>query len=320
MLAIPCAPSAPVERRELSWHGPGLVQAYLVGNRVGEAPVWDARRGCLWWIDVRAQQVLRLEPDDSLVTRWTFPTPLGALALASDGRLAVAMRHALVLFDPATGEMQAHAVLEEGVAGNRLNDGKVSPSGQWWVVGSMDDAPSGKRPTGALYRVGAEGSVATLHRGLTVANGIAWDRAGTTLYFSDSHAGRIWRAAWDEPSGTMGTPQLMAVADEEAGRPDGAWVDADDGYWSAGVSAGRLNRFRDGRLDASLELPCRAPTMPCFGGPGLQELYVTSLVRPTWPSDSGGIDGALLRMPSPVRGTPAALWAVEAGAPAGIAP
>ncbi len=70
----------------------------------------------------------------------------------------------------------------------------------------------------------------------------------------------------------------MARPSEEQGRPDGAATDVEDCYWSAGISAGVLNRWTpDGRLDRQIPLPCVAPTMPCFGGPDMRTIYVTSL-------------------------------------------
>ncbi|MBL0727217.1 SMP-30/gluconolactonase/LRE family protein [Piscinibacter sp. HJYY11] len=311
-MAILCAQSETVERRQLNSAAHGPLVAFLVHNRVGESPVWDLRHQCLWWIDVRAQQVLRLDPVRCHLQRWTFETPLGALCLLADGRLGVAMRHHAVIFTPESGERCVFGTVEADRPGNRLNDGKVSPSGRWWLLGSMDDAPADKQPLGCLYRLGVDGSVARLHEGLTVANGIAWSLDARTLYFSDSHAGLVWRAAWNEEAGEMGPPSLMATLTDSTGRPDGAVVDASGAYWSAGVSAGRLNRFIDGALRDVIELPCRAPTMPCFGGEGLQELYVTSLVRPQWSSDREGLDGALYRLASPASGSPPALWAFAA--------
>ena len=66
--------------------------------------------------------------------------------------------------------------------------------------------------------------------------------------------------------------------EEEDGRPDGAACDAEGFYWSAGVSAGVLNRISPtGEIERKVMLPLAAPTMPCFGGPDLKTLYVTSL-------------------------------------------
>lgn len=50
----------------------------------------------------------------------------------------------------------------------------------------------------------------------------------------------------------------------------GAAVNVEGGYCSAGVNAGRLNRWRpDGTLSRVVTLPVRWPTLPFFGaGPG----------------------------------------------------
>ena len=70
----------------------------------------------------------------------------------------------------------------------------------------------------------------------------------------------------------------MARSTEQLGRPDGAAVDEDGFYWSAGISAGVLNKWSpDGRLVQSIPLPCSNPTAPCFGGPDLKTIFVTSL-------------------------------------------
>jgi sugar lactone lactonase YvrE len=82
------------------------------------------------------------------------------------------------------------------------------------------------------------------------------------------------------------------------GRPDGAAVDADGCYWICGNDAGALLRFTpEGRLDRALKLPISKPSMCSFGGPGLGELYVTSII-PAAPVSGfdAALDGALLRL------------------------
>ncbi|WP_428643448.1 SMP-30/gluconolactonase/LRE family protein, partial [Roseibium sp.] len=71
----------------------------------------------------------------------------------------------------------------------------------------------------------------------------------------------------------------------ETGRPDGATVDTNGNYWSAGVSAGVLNCFApDGNLLHAIKLPVEKPTMPCFCGPDLDHLIVTSIKQPSDPT------------------------------------
>ena len=77
-------------------------------------------------------------------------------------------------------------------------------------------------------------------------------------------------------------------------------MDADGFYWSAGVTAGCLNRIAiDGAIERKIALPVDAPTMPCFGGPDMRTLFITSLAR-------NGKPGTVLAMPVDVPGVPVA--------------
>ena len=103
----------------------------------------------------------------------------------------------------------------------------------------------------------------------------------------------------------------IASASQRLTRSDGPTAEAATRraiYWSAGVSAGRLNRFApDGSLPNRFELPVPAPTMPCFGGADFRTLYVTSLTEGRAPAllakrpAAGGLfaaQGAGRRFPS----------------------
>ena len=101
-------------------------------------------------------------------------------------------------------------------------------------------------------------------------------------------------------------PETIEFVDMNAypGRPDGAAVDAEGGYWICANDAGQIHRFLpDGRLDRSLPLPVSKPSMCAFGGPGLEHLFVTS-IPPAAPVDGfdAALDGAVLLLPPAGRG------------------
>jgi sugar lactone lactonase YvrE len=98
------------------------------------------------------------------------------------------------------------------------------------------------------------------------------------MFHSDSRGKWIDRWAFDPATGSLSNRRRLADLDDQTGRPDGGATDAEGCYWSSGVSAARLNRFSpDGKLMASYPMPVGAPTMPCFAGPDLRTLFVTSL-------------------------------------------
>jgi sugar lactone lactonase YvrE len=244
--------------------------------QVGESPVWDAQHARLFWADVLARTVFALDTRSGQLRSWTFDGPVGSLGLTRTGRLVIAIGLEVHLFDPSTEALSLLVSLDDEPQTNRLNDGKVGPDGAFWV-GTMDDRAV-KEPMAALYRVTADGKAECKIPGLVVSNGLAWSADGRMMFHSDSRACWIDRWAFDPETGHIsGRTRLRTLTNEE-GRPDGAAMDREDCYWSAGVSAGCLNRFSaDGVLLDRVPMPVPQPTMPCFGGPDMKMLFVTSL-------------------------------------------
>lgn len=256
--------------------------------RLGESPVWDAERNRLWFIDSLRPALFCLNPDNRALVTYDMPAAIGSIGLTIDKKIIVALRTGVHIFDPATGEFRFLAHPEPDSAINRLNDGKVGPDGCFWV-GSMHEAKP-REPTGALYRITPSGECTRIATGLTVSNGLAWSPDGKTLYHANSRPSAINAYDFEPASGAAQNPRLFAAPDEETGFPDGAAVDAEGVYWSAGVTAGQLNKFSpNGDLIGSIKTPMRAPTMPCFGGADMRTLFVTSLT-----SADDGVAGTLV--------------------------
>jgi len=241
---------------------------------VAESPVWDAANQALLWCDIPAGAIFEQHLPSGARRSWTLPGAVGSFGLALGARLIVACQHDILLLDRDTGEITHFATIQE--AGTRLNDGKIGPDGAFWV-GSMDATPA-KQPVGALYRATPDGKVERKREALITSNGLAWSADGTKMYHSDSR-GR-YLDVWDfcAATGAMTGRKQLATLDESAGRPDGGATDTAGTYWSAGVTAGVLNRFTaEGKMLSAVPFPAAAPTMPCFGGEDMKTLFVTSL-------------------------------------------
>ncbi|CAN5434117.1 SMP-30/gluconolactonase/LRE family protein [soil metagenome] len=273
--------------------------------RLGESPVWDERTNELFWVDIPAGEVHSLDLSSKKHRHWKFDGPAGCVSLARSGRLLVALCGSVHVFDRDREDLQLLATLEPEYPAKRLNDGKVGPDGAFWI-GSMDDRPI-KENVGTLFRVTADGGVTRAISGFKVSNGLAWSFDKRTMYHSDSRG--PWVDAWDfDPaSGAIDRRRRIRTLTETEGRPDGAACDAEGGYWSCGVSAGRLNRFgSDGRLLETVTMPVPHPTMLCFAGKDLRTAYVTSLREGLPPQDL---------VPSPNSGRPFAMDLGYAGVP-----
>jgi sugar lactone lactonase YvrE len=276
---------------------------------VAESPLWDARRGILWLCDIPGRRLVAFEPSSGRVTDHLFPEVVASLGLCRSGRLVVAQKRSVLLFDPATGRSDMLAELEEEPECNRLNDGKVGPDGHFWV-GSMNNLPD-KTPSGALYRISPAGKVERKLDGLTISNGLAWSPDGMRLYHADTRG--PWIDCWDfdTATGAIANRRRLATVPNEEGRPDGGACDAEGNYWSAGASAGCINVFTPtGTLSRKLAFPVPAPTMPCFAGEGLTTLFVTSLRegKPAAMLEAFPAMGGLFRLDDVPAGSPVALF------------
>jgi len=244
--------------------------------RVGESPLYDERTGLLYFVDILSRLLYCREPESGEIRSWSFESEVCCLGLTASGRLVVALRDKVILFDTASEERQELCTIEADNPGTRLNDGRVGPDGALWV-GSMDDRPD-KEPIAALYRVDPSGTVERKVEGLILSNGLAWTADGELMFHADSRGPWIDRWQFDPTTGEISGRTRIAEPEVAVGRPDGGSCDVEGYYWSAGVSAGHLNRFTaDGELTLSVELPVPAPTMPCFGGPDFRTIFLTSL-------------------------------------------
>lgn len=282
---------------------------------VGECPVWDEATGRLFFCDIVGQRIYALDLATGARRWWDFPEPVGSFALCRSGRLLVAQRQHLLLFDPRTGETSRFAALPDEPAPNRLNDGKVGPDGCFWV-GTMDDRPRHeRRATGSLYRIRPDGGVERKAAGYMISNGLAWSPDGTTMFHSDSGAtpAVIDRWEFDPVSGRIYNRRRIATLEEAEGLPDGAATDATGDYWSAGVTAGRLNRFSpEGALRATYPVPVPTPTMPAFVE---ETVFFTSLRHHRPPEILAAYPsmGGVFRMPVGIAGVPIGRFADTIG-------
>lgn len=274
---------------------------------VAESPVWDSANRRLLFCDINGRKINALSVETGARESWDFPEVVGSFGLCRSGRLVVAQRHHVVLFDPASKRCTDLTPKIDEPASNRLNDGKVGPDGAFWV-GSMDEN-SPRQKIAALYRVTADGRITHQGGGYAVSNGLAWSPNGRIMYHSDSTAGIIEAWDFDFTNGDRGNHRILATLTNDDGRPDGAATDMDGNYWSAGPSAGCLNCFSpSGDLLRKWAFPVPGPTMPCFAG---EMLYVTSLREGKSPqilSDHPTL-GGLFKAKAPAVGAPVGLFA-----------
>ena len=174
------------------------------------------------------------------------------------------------------------------------------------------DMRAKKEPVAALYRVTSDGAVDRRFEDIAISNALAWSPDGATLYFGDTRGKWVDCAVFDPVTGATDRRQRFVTYGADAGAPDGASCDVEGHYWVTNPQRDNLDVFMpSGRLLLSVPILNGRPTMPCFGGAGLQTLYVTSLGKDAAPEAlrNNMLIGTVISLSLSIRGSQASRFA-----------
>lgn len=282
------------------------------GAKLGESPVWSAEQGVLYWVDIDGCAVHAFSPETGDDRKWDLegkPTALGKTADPS--RLLVAVDVGMAWLDLDNGELTPWMTLEETQPNVRLNDGRCDPAGRFWV-GGIYDPTSAMQYVSYLHRVEPDGSFATVRDHVGCANGTAFSPDGKTMYWAETLDKTVFAYDYDVDTGERHNERVFLEfgAAGLPGKPDGACIDETGCYWVACVGGAAVARITpNGAVDRVVDVPVIRPTMPAFGGPNLDTMYITSIGVRDPEKDGPGPHGGLFVFDPGVGGLPEPVFA-----------
>ena len=236
---------------------------------LGESPAWDAKTQTLYWIDVLERRVYAGRKPILQLDHY-----VGSLAPRRNGGLVVAQRSGIWTLEPNMKRLKKLAVPRREYVHNRFNDGKCDPRGRF-LAGTMDH--NEKEASGALYSVSTDGKISRLLKGLRISNGLAWSPDGKTLYFTDTPTREVKAFDYDLRTGEVANPRVIIHFEKTFGWPDGMTSDTDGNLWIAMWGGARISEWKpNGTLLAQFGVPALNVTSCVFGGPAMNELFITT--------------------------------------------
>jgi len=245
-------------------------------DELGEGATWDGANQRLISVDIMRGRVHLFDPLKGEARTIDVGQPVGAAVPCRTGGLMVAVRDGFARLDLETCALTFVAHVELDRPDQRMNDGACDAAGRFWAgTMALDHRPG----LGALYRLDPEGSAHTMLTGIGISNGIDWSLDDTQMYYVDSLTQRIDLFDFHPRTGSIANRRPFVEIDPADGCPDGLTVDADGAVWLALWGGSAVRRYLpDGTLDRVLRLPVTHPTTCAFGGPDLQDLYITSAI------------------------------------------
>lgn len=271
-----------------------------IQNALGEGPLWSVDEQALYWVDIHDNCFYRLTPNNGEYQRFEVGLPVGCLAVTDIGRLLLGTQRGLALWNPDS-EQLTFLMNEAYEPEGRFNDGAADRQGRFWA-GTMSNKPENN-----LYRLDPDGQVHVMQTGVTISNGIGWSPDNTIMYYSDSGPGIIYAYDFDAGTGTISNRRTFVLPSDTDDVPDGLTVDSEGFIWCAHWGSWKVKRYDpDGNIEREIELPVKLPTSCMFGGPDLNELYITTARSPLSEAEKEQQPhaGDLFRIETDVRGLP----------------
>jgi sugar lactone lactonase YvrE len=198
---------------------------------------------------------------------------IGCAVLGRDENFYVGLEDGVHRFDGTKCELMGG--FRHADSAVRFNDGKCDARGRFWL-GSMDKVNE-EMPLGSLYVVNPDFSVAQVHSGITVSNGLCWNADEDCFYFVDSPTRNVFAFDYDPETLQLSNRRVVFTVPEPA-YPDGMTIDDEGMLWLAlwdGYAVLRIDPA-SGEVLETLSVPCRKVTSVCFGGEDRGDLYITT--------------------------------------------
>ena len=242
---------------------------------LAEAAIWHAHAQRLYWVDINEGTVHLYDPANNTDLAIDVGQPVGTVVPRASGGLMLAVKRGFASLNVETHELKIICDPEHNIPDNRFNDGKCDPVGRFWA-GTISLAR--KAGTASLYCLDRDCTVRRMLSGLTNSNGIAWSADQSTMYHVDTPTLQVRAYDYKVETGEIGNPRAVVTLPEGTGRPDGITIDADGMIWVAHWKGDRVTCWdpRTGSLRHTVRIPASQVTSCAFGGPHLDELYITT--------------------------------------------
>ncbi len=239
---------------------------------LGESPLWHPLRKELFWVDL-PNHTLHCRRG-SEVDVWTLAEMISAIGWIDEERLLLAGETGLWEFEITSSKQTLLCEVEADQPHKRSNDGRADPWGGFWVSTMHKEAKYG---AGAVYRW-YKNELRKVTDGITIPNGICFDKDRSIGYFADSAIQKISRIALNPEDGwPISDPETfldLAIHNLEI---DGAIIDAEGHMWTAVWDGAAIYRIApNGSTTQKIVTPVPRPTCPAFGGQNYTDLYITT--------------------------------------------
>ncbi|KAJ8918475.1 hypothetical protein NQ315_008172 [Exocentrus adspersus] len=260
---------------------------------LAEGPHWDSDTQSLYFVDLNGHGIHKYVPSTNEHTKAQNIGNSVSIIIPVKGKkdqfvITYGRQLMLISWDGKNDKitiLEKLCEVDEGTE-NVFNDGKCDPTGRLWT-GTMGGAPKNEKiplSKGNFYSL--QNRKITKHlTNVGISNGLAFDTKLNKFYYNDSFKGTLDQFDFDAARGTISNRKPIYTLFEgyeesvDVQVLDGMTIDTDGNLWVAVFNGNKLIKIDPRRPETvveTIEIPGKQVTSAAFGGPNLDELYVTT--------------------------------------------
>jgi sugar lactone lactonase YvrE len=241
---------------------------------LGEGPVWNEETQTIFWLDITQSLIHSYNINQQKHIIFNAGEMVGCIAFREKGGLVAGLQNGIAFIDIENNKVE-HIINPQDNPAIRFNDGKCDAAGRFWV-GTM--ALSEEENKGNLFVMETDLSVKKKIENVSISNGIAWNSDNTIMYYINTPTNYVFAFDYDIENGEISNQRVAVDLTHENGFADGMTIDDEGMLWIAFYSGWRVARYNpeNGGLLKQIELPVENVSCCTFGGPGLNDLYITT--------------------------------------------
>jgi gluconolactonase len=255
------------------------------GQVFGEGPVWDRRKGELYWVEIIGNTIWKWKPGVGSSVVLKPSSHANGMTFDQQGRLTVAgwSKRSVWRFEH-DGSITTIASHYQGKKINSPNDIVVKSDGSTWftdsagglvIPGMVAEDVQRYLPFQGVYRITPDGKALQLAiEDVSYPNGLCFSPDEKRLYVNDSRMGiiRVWKVS--SGNQVSGGKVFHKMQGADAGVADGMKCDVEGNVYCTGPGGVHIISPA-GKLLGRLKVPGHSTNM-CWGDDDWCSLYVTT--------------------------------------------
>ncbi len=269
--------------------------------KFGNRPIWHEAYGVIW-LDSTSKKIITYHPATGQENIYDGLGDIMAIIPTVDGQFIGIYKDGLYHLNFKQGHKSPFALLESWNGMNYLNEGKCGPDGRIWV-GSSDRFYNSFKESphtafsnypfanSKLYSIDPSANVFVQADGITLSNGLDWDRKTNKFYHIDSSKHAIYQYQFAE-NHQLYFEKVVYTFEMDEGYPAGMVIDQEGEIWIALYKSSMVASHskkptrivcinpNKRQVIKEIELPVSHITSCMIGGEYMDTLFITTAYEP----------------------------------------